>query len=296
MADNGDTDGDVSLVGRYIPSGFSFEGVDLPDGTTISVANGESVDVPDLLTAVCVSDDGCSATVAGGVLTLVGNLKIVSVDPALDDAEVALLAEVFPVMLPTVPPVTSTVASLDVEAVAGAIGPDGTIAAYAAAPFTVSRGEVTKSVDSAEDFEATGGTLPDLGEEWPGAEYMRTDQEDDPETEDTVEDTITTTVVSYTNAEAPGDMAYTEYYGTADRDGVTGAADSDGVLTLGTGQDTGDHELFSIAFGIEAPHQTIPITHDDPDTADVETESTFDGMFSGISRHLHVHGHVLGGV
>ncbi len=102
-ADNGDTDGDVSLVGRYIPSGFSLEGLeglDLPDGTTISVANGESVDVADLVTAECVSDDGCSATVAGDVLTIMGNLKIVSVDPALDDASVAELAKVFPVMLP----------------------------------------------------------------------------------------------------------------------------------------------------------------------------------------------------
>ena len=127
MADNGDTDGDVSLVGRYIPSGFSLEGVDLPDGTTISVANGESVDVSDLVTAVCVSDDGCSATVAGGVLTIVGNLKIVSVNSALDDESVAQLAKVFPVMLP-VPGVAAGI-SLDAMAVAGAIGPDADPAA-----------------------------------------------------------------------------------------------------------------------------------------------------------------------
>ena len=98
MADNGDTDSDVSLVGRYIPSGFSLEPVDLPDGTTVSVANGESVDVPDLGTGKCISDDGCSATVVGGVLTIVGNIEIVSVDPALDDVSVAVLAEVFPVL------------------------------------------------------------------------------------------------------------------------------------------------------------------------------------------------------
>ena len=284
-ADNGDTDGDVSLVGRYIPSGFSLEGVDLRDGTTIPVANGESEVVPGLGTVKCVSAEGCLGTVVDGELRIMGNLQIVIVDPALDDAEVALLAEVFPVMLPTTPPVTppvtSTLASLDAEAVAGAIGPDDTRGEAPTQPFTVLRGEVTKSDDAEEDFGATEATLPDLGEGWSGAEYMRTDMEDDPETEDMVEDTITTTVVSYTNAEAPGDMAYTEYYdGMANRDGVTGAADSDGVLTLGMGGDTGSHELFSIAFGITAPHQTIPIA-DDAETMDVN-EGEFEGMFTGI--------------
>ena len=84
-------DGDVSLEGKYIASGTTIPGVEYPD-TVISADNGESVDLPGLGTVECASDDGCSGTVADGVLTIAGNLKIVSVDPALDDAMAMVLA------------------------------------------------------------------------------------------------------------------------------------------------------------------------------------------------------------
>ena len=173
-----------------------------------------------------------------------------------------------------VPPVTSGVASLDAAAVAGAIGPDDD-REPPMQPFTAERGEVTSEADGAA-FEMTMATLPDLGEGWAGAEYMRTDQEADAEADLPVEFMIATTVVSYTNADAPGDQAYSEYYGSADRHGVDGSA-NDGVLTLLMEQ-TGNHELFMADFGITAGYQTVPITSDGPDT----TESTFKGMFNSI--------------
>ena len=234
-------------------------------------------------TVRCVSDEGCLGTVEEGILTIMGNLQIVSVDPDLDDATEMLLAGLVVDKLPTTPRVTSTLASLDAEAVAGAIGtmaptvydPDSPVI------FKVERGKVTKLADAEEDFEATEATLPDLGEGWSGAEYMRTTTEDDETTD--ADETVTEMVVSYTNAEDPTDQEYTVYYSTSaavTRDGVQGA-DAAGELMLSMDQ-TGNHGLFSIAFGITAPHQTVPIEHDDPDTTDVEMESTFEGMFNGI--------------
>ena len=170
--------------------------------------------------------------------------------------------------------VTSGVASLDAAAVAGAIGPDDARIAPTQ-PFTAVRGEVTKLDADDAAFEMTMATLPDLGEGWVGAEYMRTDQEANAEA-DLVAPMIATTVVSYTNADAPGDQAYSEYYETPGQDGVDGSA-NDGVLTLDMDQ-TGNHELFEADFGITDGYQMVPITHDGPDTM----KSTFEGMFNSI--------------
>ena len=70
----------------------------------LTAASGESVTLPGLGTVECASDDGCSGTVAGGVLTITGDLKIVSVDPALDSETAMLLAELAVDMLPAVDP------------------------------------------------------------------------------------------------------------------------------------------------------------------------------------------------
>ena len=89
--DGPDMDGDGSLEGKYIPSGTTISGVDVSD-VTLTAASGESVDLPGLGTVECASDDGCSGTVADGVLTITGDLKIVSVDPALDSGTAMVLA------------------------------------------------------------------------------------------------------------------------------------------------------------------------------------------------------------
>ena len=99
---SGMMDDDVSLEGKYIPSGATIAGVDAPD-VTLTAANGESVDLPGLGTVECASDDGCSGTVADGVLTITGDLKIVSVDPALDSETATVLAGLAVDMLPDAP-------------------------------------------------------------------------------------------------------------------------------------------------------------------------------------------------
>ena len=89
--DGGDTDGDVSLEGKYIASGTMIAVAGVPDAM-LPIESGATLLLPGLGTVECVSDDGCLGTVANGVLTIMGNLKIVSVDPALDDATATVLA------------------------------------------------------------------------------------------------------------------------------------------------------------------------------------------------------------
>ena len=120
-------DGDGSLEGKYIPSGTTIRGVDAPNGTTLTAANGEEVTIPGVGTVACASEGGCSGTVEDGVVTITGDLKIVSVDPALDSETVMVLAGLAVDMLPTGPEPAGI--SLDAMAVAGAIGPDADPAA-----------------------------------------------------------------------------------------------------------------------------------------------------------------------
>ena len=91
MMDGDGSDGDGSLEGKYIPSGTTIPGLEYPDAV-LSADSGDEVTVPGLGTVECASDDGCSATVAEGVLTITGDLKIVSVDPALDSETATVLA------------------------------------------------------------------------------------------------------------------------------------------------------------------------------------------------------------
>jgi len=75
---------------------------------------------------------------------------------------------------------------------------------------------------------------------------------------------------------------YSDYFSSAEagnRDGAESVAD--GVLTLSTDQ-TGNHGLFSISFGLTARGQTLNITHDNPDTTEVETTTSYTGMFTGV--------------
>ena len=68
-------------------------------------------------TVECVSADGCLGTVENGVLTITGDLKIVSVDPDLDSDTVMLLAELAVDMLPVDPgPTPATAAQMTAAA------------------------------------------------------------------------------------------------------------------------------------------------------------------------------------
>ena len=115
-------DGDVSLEGKYIPSGTEIRGVDAPNGTTLTAANGVEVTIPGVGTVECASEGGCSGTVVDGVVTITGDLKIVSVDPDLDSDTAMLLAGLAVDMLPTESEPAGGI-TLDAMAVAGAIGP-----------------------------------------------------------------------------------------------------------------------------------------------------------------------------
>ena len=100
---SGMMDDDVSLEGKYIPSGTTIPGVDSPD-LTLTAASGESVDLPsDLGTVECASDDGCSGTVVDGVLTITGDVKIVSVGSGVDSETATVLAGLVVDMLPDAP-------------------------------------------------------------------------------------------------------------------------------------------------------------------------------------------------
>ena len=59
--------------------------------------------VPGVGTVECASEGGCSGTVEDGVVTITGDLKIVSVDPDLDSATAMVLAELAVDMLPVDP-------------------------------------------------------------------------------------------------------------------------------------------------------------------------------------------------
>ena len=138
-------DGDGSLEGKYIPSGTTIEGVDVSD-VTLTAAGGESVTLPGLGTVECASDDGCSGTVAGGVLTITGDLKIVSVDPALDSETATVLAGLAVDMLPTEPEPT------ELEKAQAA-------AAQAATDAMTAAGNAKTAADNADTARADAATL-----------------------------------------------------------------------------------------------------------------------------------------
>ena len=93
-------DGDGSLEGKYILSGTIIPVEDVPDGTMIPIDGGAMLVLAGLGTVQCVSDDGCLGTVADGVLTVEGDLKIVSVDANLDTETATALAGLTVDMLP----------------------------------------------------------------------------------------------------------------------------------------------------------------------------------------------------
>ena len=163
--------------------------------------------------------------------------------------------------------------------VADAIGPGSTradsnsVTSGNQMPFTIDGGKLTEDPlttgdDQTDDDFAKSDIAPAEIADWTGAKYTRT------------MGMVADTVYSYTDQEAATDQAYTEYYSNSDaqdRDGVdTGI---DGVLTLSTDQ-TGNHELFSVTFGINAEDQTKTIM-DDTTTTDV-SENEIEGMFNGV--------------
>ena len=95
-------DGDGSPEGKYILSGTMIPVEDVPN-IVITVDSGESETFAGLGTVECASDEGCSGTVVDGVLTIMGDLLIVNVDPDLDSETATVLAGLAVDMLPDAP-------------------------------------------------------------------------------------------------------------------------------------------------------------------------------------------------
>ena len=113
-------DSDVSLEGKYIPSGAMIAVEDVPD-STIPVEGGATLVLAGLGTVECVSVDGCLGTVENGVMTITGDLKIVSVDPALDSDTAMVLAGLAVDMLPGEPTELQKAQAAATTAVAAAV-------------------------------------------------------------------------------------------------------------------------------------------------------------------------------
>ena len=174
--------------------------------------------------------------------------------------------------------------------VAGMIGPDAPLADY---DGTGGTSDQIVSIDATTSMPTFQGdpasetstdprfTKSDDGPAsipgWKGGTYTRT----------TVTGGVTNadTVVKY-NDKAPNTAAmYSTYFdGSTDvaTRGYSGA--TAGVLTLANGTVDAPvmSKLYSTKFGLTAPHQTLPITHDNPDTTEVETTSSYTGSFTGV--------------
>ncbi len=179
-----------------------------------------------------------------------------------------------------------TAARVEAMRIAGMIDPNATLADYdgtggeadqivsidATTRMPVFQGDPA-SEESTDPRFTESGDAPASIAGWAGATYTRTTE--------TGGVTNVDTVVKYNDKAPNTDASFSDYFGTnaASRDGVEG--DTDGVLTLSTDQ-TGNHGLFSISFGLDARGQTLDITHDDLDTPTTETSTSYKGTFTGV--------------
>ena len=188
------------------------------------------------------------------------------------------------------PPAANPLASLDAEAVAGAIGMNDAIVAFTDnSIFEVAGGKVTKQDNDGDNDEfAKSDASPAAIDDWAGAIYTRTTNEDDEDTAD-MDETVTEMVVSYTNVEDPTDEAYTDYFSSAlagSRDGVESLDGTDAsVLNIDETEVAANHMRFVGDFGITGAHQTIPAPVDDPVTTGDDMDEAMVsvmGSFYGI--------------
>ncbi len=172
----------------------------------------------------------------------------------------------------TGPSIASEPVKVDGGLIAKAIG-EGTPLSPADAPFSVDGDELTENPvtedEKDDDFaksDLSGATI----EGWAGSVYSRSE----------TDGKVATTVVTYTDIEAPADQAYSEYYSEADAGGRDAVqfADPDGVLTIDNSDLVGNDELFGADFsGLGTP------IADDASTPEVdESMVSRPGTFHGI--------------
>ena len=234
-----------------------------------SYAAGDEIELgPLMLKCADTSTDGCTVTVNDdGTLTTTGIIQVVRVGGMYK-------------------PLKTTGGSpldLDAKQVAAAIDMNDAILPNSGSPnlpFTAVGGKIAKLTDDpGDEFEKSETTTAPGITDWDEAVYTRSVKMA------AGVDASTTTVVSYTDIDDPTAQAYSVYYATnatfLNRDAVTGA--TNGVLDIDNNDIATNHELFMLDEPLTTgPYQTVPIEHDDPDTTDVETESSFDGMFNDV--------------
>ena len=142
----------------------------------------------------------------------------------------------------TAPSIASEPVEVDGGLIAKAIG-EGTPLSPADAPFSVDGAKLTEDPvtgdDKTDDFAKSENSAATI-EGWAGSVYSRSETDGN----------AATTVVTYTDIEAPADQAYSEYYSEADagdRDAVQ-SANSAGVLTFDNRDLVGNDVLFGADF------------------------------------------------
>ena len=188
-----------------------------------------------------------------------------------------------------VPGPTAAELKAEAERVAGMIGPDATLADYDADSGTndqivslnatgmpVFQGDPASETSMDPRFTKSDDAPASIAG-WEGGTYTRTTE--------TGGVTNADTVVKY-NDKAPNTAAeYSTYFDGSTETAARGYGSvTDGVLTLSNGAADSPvmNKLYSIDFGLTAAHQTLPITHDNPDTTEVEDSTSYTGMFTGV--------------
>lgn len=237
---------------------------------TAATAAAAAVDAADMATITAAND----AATAANNAAMAANMAAT----ALNDAEAAMVAEA-----------AETAARVEAMRIAGMIGPDATLADYDADAGTndqivslnatgmpVFQGDPATEESMDPRFTMSDDSPASIAG-WKGGTYTRTTE--------TGGVTNMDTVVKY-NDKAPNTAAeYSTYFDSSTETAARGySTNTDGVLalTIGDAANPVTRTLYSINFGLTAAHQTLPITHDDPDTTDVETSTSYTGSFTGV--------------
>ena len=222
---------------------------------------------------VIVADDGSVTNTGGMASAAQSEAGIAAIKKDEEDAENARLARI----------------KAEAMRVEGMIGPDATLADYDGTGATADQ-IVSINAQGMPEFQGDPASetstdprftksddAPASIPGWKGGTYTRTTE--------TGGVTNMDTVVKY-NDKMPNTAAmYSTYFdGSTDTSARGYSSISSGVISLVNGDATNPvmNTLYSINFGLTAPHQTLPITHDNPATTTVEDSTSYTGSFTGV--------------
>ena len=151
-------------------------------------------------------------------------------------------------MFPSLPATVASFDDLDPAQVEAAIGMNDAILPLAntTEPFTAMSGTIAKLTSDADELAKSETSFPVAIDDWSGAISTRSVEAD---MANNIEMSMTT-VVNYTDIDDPTGQAYSVYYSTANRTGVSGTADADdGALTIESNGVAGNHMQISVNTG-----------------------------------------------